>query len=414
MLLKSIDIQGFKSFADKTHLQFGKGITAVVGPNGSGKSNISDAVRWVLGEQSTKSLRGASMEDVIFLGSDTRRAQGFAEVTLTIDNSDRSLNFDNDTVAVTRRYYRSHESEYLINGVSVRLRDVNELFMDTGLGRDGYSMIGQGKIDSIVGAKPNERRDIFEEASGISRYRYRKIEAERKLSQAEDNLVRLNDIFAELQSRIGPLKHQSEKAEKYLKFREEKKELEIGLWLNALDNFKDTLRNHERKITVAQDEYDDINKKLGEIAEGQEKLLEQNAFFNSAIEQKRRRSQELEEEATRKEGEIAVVENTILHNNQNIERVRFEIDGLKESDVTASENIKAEKEKLQSRQQKLLDTNKLISDTTEELNGLIKESEGISNRIEELVLSLNDISAKATEEQVRSVSASTALEVATV
>ena len=410
MLLKSIDIQGFKSFADKTHLQFGKGITAVVGPNGSGKSNISDAVRWVLGEQSTKSLRGASMEDVIFLGSDTRRAQGFAEVTLTIDNSDRSLNFDNDTVAVTRRYYRSHESEYLINGVSVRLRDVNELFMDTGLGRDGYSMIGQGKIDSIVGAKPNERRDIFEEASGISRYRYRKLEAERKLSQAEDNLVRLNDIFAELQSRIGPLKHQSEKAEKYLKFREEKKELEIGLWLNALDNSKDTLRNHERKITVAQDEYDGINKKLGEIAEGQEKLLEQNAFFNSAIEQKRRRSQELEEEATRKEGEIAVVENTILHNNQNIERVRFEIDGLKESDVTASENIKSEKEKLQSRQQKLLDTNKLISDTTEELNGLIKESEGISNRIEELVLSLNDISAKATEEQVRSVSASTALE----
>ncbi len=161
MLLKSINIQGFKSFADKTQLLFGKGITAVVGPNGSGKSNISDAVRWVLGEQSTKSLRGSSMEDVIFIGSDTRRAQGFAEVTLTIDNTDRSLNFDNDTVAVTRRYYRSHESEYLINGISVRLRDVNELFMDTGLGRDGYSMIGQGKIDSIVGAKPQERRDIF-------------------------------------------------------------------------------------------------------------------------------------------------------------------------------------------------------------------------------------------------------------
>ncbi len=410
MLLKSIDIQGFKSFADKTHLQFGKGITAVVGPNGSGKSNISDAVRWVLGEQSTKSLRGASMEDVIFLGSDTRRAQGFAEVTLTIDNTDRSLNFDNDTVAVTRRYYRSHESEYLINGVSVRLRDVNELFMDTGLGRDGYSMIGQGKIDSIVGAKPNERRDIFEEASGISRYRYRKIEAERKLGQAEENLVRLNDIFAELESRIGPLKHQSEKAEKYLKFRDEKKELEIGLWLNALDNSKDTLRNHERKITLVRDQYDETNKKLGEIAEGQEKLIEQNAFFNSAIEQKRRRSQELDEEATRKEGEIAVVENTILHNNQNIERIRFEIDGLNESDVNARDNIKAEQEKLSQRQQKLSDTNLLINNVTEELNGLIAESEGYSRKTEELVLALNSLSAQSTEEQVKSVSASTALE----
>ena len=172
MLLSSIQIQGFKSFADKTTLKFGRGITAVVGPNGSGKSNISDAVRWVLGEQSTKSLRGQSMEDVIFSGTALRRPHGFCEVTLNIDNSDRSLNFDNDFVSVTRRYYRSHESEYLINNVTVRLKDVHELFMDTGLGRDGYSMIGQGKIDSIISSKSSERRDIFEEASGISKYRY--------------------------------------------------------------------------------------------------------------------------------------------------------------------------------------------------------------------------------------------------
>ena len=204
MYLKSIEIQGFKSFADRTVLRFGKGVTAVVGPNGSGKSNISDAVRWVLGEQSTKNLRGQSMEDVIFSGTADRRPHGFAEVTLVIDNTDRSLGFDNDEVAVTRRYYRSHESEYLINKAVVRLKDVHELFMDTGLGRDGYSMIGQGKIDNIVSSKSDERRDIFEEASGISRYRYRKIEAERKLALADDNMIRLKDIMSELESRVGP------------------------------------------------------------------------------------------------------------------------------------------------------------------------------------------------------------------
>ena len=194
MLIKSVDIQGFKSFADRTKLNFSKGLTAVVGPNGSGKSNVSDAVRWVLGEQSTKQLRGQSMEDVIFSGTDKRKGHGFCEVTINFDNKDRALSFDNDTVSVTRRYYRSHESEYLINGNFVRLRDVHELFMDTGLGRDGYSMIGQGKIDNIVSSKSHERRDIFEEASGISRYRYRKEESERKLKLAEENLLRLKDI----------------------------------------------------------------------------------------------------------------------------------------------------------------------------------------------------------------------------
>ena len=178
MLLKSLEIQGFKTFPDKTKLTFDKGMTAVVGPNGSGKSNISDAIRWVLGEQSPKSLRCSKMEDVVFNGTDIRKRQGFAEVTLTIENKDRVLPFDGDTVAVTRRYYRSGESEYLINKASVRLKDINELFMDTGLGRDGYSMISQGKIDSIVASKSEDRREIFEEAAGISRYRYRKIEAE--------------------------------------------------------------------------------------------------------------------------------------------------------------------------------------------------------------------------------------------
>lgn len=198
MVLKSLEIQGFKSFPDKTKIQFGQGLTAVVGPNGSGKSNISDAVRWVMGEQSTKNLRGSKMEDVIFTGTKARRSQGFAEVSLVIDNSDKTLEIDSDEVVITRKYYRSGESEYMINRTNVRLKDINELFMDTGLGRDGYAMVGQGRIAEIVQSKSDERREIFEEAAGISKYRYRKNEAERKLSSAEENLLRLMDILSEL------------------------------------------------------------------------------------------------------------------------------------------------------------------------------------------------------------------------
>ena len=216
MFLKYLELQGFKSFPDKTRLNFGRGMTAVVGPNGSGKSNISDAVRWVLGEQSTKALRGAKMEDVIFNGTALRHAHGFAEVRLCLDNSDRSLPVDNDEVVIARKYYRNGESEYRICEKVCRLKDVNELFMDTGLGRDGYSLIGQGKISEIVGAKPNQRREIFEEASGISKFRYRKEEAERSLVKADDNLLRLRDILAGLEERVGPLLEQSEKAKKFL------------------------------------------------------------------------------------------------------------------------------------------------------------------------------------------------------
>ena len=211
MLMKSLELQGFKTFPDKTTLQFEEGITAVVGPNGSGKSNISDAMRWVLGEQSVKTLRCSKMEDVIFSGTPARKPVGYAEVTLTLDNTGRELNFDGDTVAITRRYYRSGESEYLINKAAVRLRDIHELFMDTGLGRDGYSIIGQGKIDSIVAARSEDRREIFEEAAGISRFRYRKEEAERRLDKAEENLLRLRDIVSELEGRIAPLRNSRKK-----------------------------------------------------------------------------------------------------------------------------------------------------------------------------------------------------------
>ena len=228
MLLKSLEIHGFKAFPDKTVLSFGQGMTAVVGPNGSGKSNISDAIRWVLGEQSTKSLRGSKMEDVIFNGTAQRKPVGFAEVSLVIDNRSRKLDFDADDVKVTRRYYRSGESEYLINNATVRLKDVQMLFMDTGLGRDGYSIIGQGRIGDIVASKSEERREIFEEAAGISKYRYRKNEAERRLKSTEENLLRLRDILQELEERVGPLAQQAEKAKKFLEYAGEKR-----IWKSA-------------------------------------------------------------------------------------------------------------------------------------------------------------------------------------
>ena len=216
MYLKSLEVQGFKSFPDKTLIRFGDDITAIVGPNGSGKSNISDAILWVMGEQSTKTLRGAKMEDVIFGGTQKRAAVGFAEATLTLDNSDRALSYDADEVMVTRRYYRSGDSEYYINKQSARLRDIHEMFMDTGLGREGYSNIGQGRIDEILSLKSADRREIFEEAAGISKYRHRKEETERKLQHTEDNLLRIGDKVSELELQLEPLRQQSEKAKRYL------------------------------------------------------------------------------------------------------------------------------------------------------------------------------------------------------
>ena len=229
MRLKNIEMQGFKSFADKIYLDFNSGITAIVGPNGSGKSNISDAIRWVMGEQSVKSLRGSRMEDVIFAGTEKRKALGFAEVTLTLDNTDGYFSLNFPEITVTRRVYRSGDGEYYINKTLCRLKDIHELFMDTGLGRDGYSIIGQGKIDSILSTKSEDRRQIFEEAAGISKYKYRKLEAERKLVQTVDNLTRVKDILSELEGQLGPLERQSEKAKRYLILRDELRGIDIAV-----------------------------------------------------------------------------------------------------------------------------------------------------------------------------------------
>lgn len=245
MYLKHLEIQGFKSFPDRTIVSFGHDITAIVGPNGSGKSNISDAIRWVMGEQNSRSLRGQKMEDVIFGGTEKRAQVGFAEATLVLDNSDRAIRYDADELVITRRYYRSGESEYYINRQSVRLRDINELFMDTGLGREGYSNISQGRIDEILSVKSTDRREIFEEAAGISKYRHRKEETERRLANTEDNLLRIGDKISELELQVEPLREQSEKAKKFLAYRDELKGYEVALWLHTLDKLSATARKAE-------------------------------------------------------------------------------------------------------------------------------------------------------------------------
>ncbi len=373
MLLRSLEIQGFKTFPDKTKLEFDKGITAVVGPNGSGKSNISDAIRWVLGEQSAKALRCSKMEDVVFNGTDKRKKTGYAEVTLTIDNSDRTLPFDGNTVAVTRRFYRSGDSDYLINKASVRLKDIHELFMDTGLGRDGYSMISQGKIDSIVASKSEDRREIFEEASGISRYRYRKTEAERKLAQTEENLLRLRDILTELEERVGPLGRQAEKAKAYLEYAKEKEGLEIALWLNTIERSSTMLREQQDKITVAQAQHEAAVKALEEIEKENEDIYAEKGVISAQMDEVRRINAGIETEVSEIRAKISVEENNIKHTLDAVERLNGE---LKLID-SESDNVKTE---IEEKQKKLAQLELSHEEETASFNETtIKLSEIIEN-----------------------------------
>ena len=331
MYLKSLELQGFKSFPDKITLTFDEGLTAVVGPNGSGKSNIGDAVRWVLGEQSTKELRGKSMEDVIFSGTKTRKPMGFASVTLTIDNSDHALSDPEPEVAVTRKLYRSGDSEYLINGKNVRLKDINELFMDTGLGRDGYAIIGQGRIAEIVGAKSNERRDIFEEAAGVSKFRYRKQEAERRLQAAQDNLLRLTDITSELESRIGPLKSQAEKAEKYLVLAGERRKLEVSFWVYRLS--KQTVQLQSLSDTYLQltAEYENLQSDLQRAEEQRELAFQDMQQATVDIETLQNKIVASEQENANVTAGIAVCQNEISHSNEKIRSLEQQLSELSDS-----------------------------------------------------------------------------------
>ena len=326
MYLKALEIQGFKSFPEKTVLSFGEDITAIVGPNGSGKSNISDAVRWVMGEQSTRALRGGKMEDVIFGGTAKRKQLGFAEVSLVLDNAGRLFDMEESEIVVTRRYYRSGESEYYINRRSVRLKDVNELFMDTGLGREGYSIIGQGRIDEILSQKSADRREVFEEAAGISRFRHRKEEAERKLERTAENLVRITDKIDELELQVEPLRHQSEKAKRFLILRDELRGLEISLWLEQLEKIR------AAAIKLLSD-YENALRQKEEIRQAVETLYAAAEEFSAQMRGKDMEAEEIrftmmqrEADANGLENSIAVLKANIQNNLENTNRIRRELD----------------------------------------------------------------------------------------
>lgn len=410
MILKALEMQGFKSFPDKTVLKFNKGITAVVGPNGSGKSNISDAVRWVLGEQSTKTLRGSKMEDVIFSGTDVRKAKGFAEVTLRLDNTDRSLNKDSDEVSVTRRYYRSGDSEYLVNGESARLRDVNELFMDTGLGRDGYSIVGQGKIADMVSPKASERRDMLEEAAGISHFRYRRGDAIKRLAQAEENLVRLRDILSELESRVGPLKAQSEKAQKFIVLAGERKNLEIGIWLNTIDKTGEKMRDQEHKIEIAEASHKEAQDELSKIGEMIDKAADGTRDINIKLEEIRNSASGFEEKLSDIDSQIKVAENSILHNNETIERINRDKAAENETEQNIDAAVSAARDCIQKAEEQIADATRQMDELSKQEETYRLNSSEFSDRAAALSGEISALSVRLADCRVTAETANSSIE----
>ncbi len=410
MILKSITMQGFKSCPEKTVLQFNKGITGVVGPNGSGKSNISDAVRWVLGEQSTKSLRGSKMEDVIFSGTKFRKATGFAEVTLCLDNTDRTLGKDSDEVSITRRFYRSGDSEYKINGENVRLRDINELFMDTGLGRDGYSMVSQGKIAELISSKSGERREMFEEAAGISHFRYKRHDALKRLSHAEENLVRLRDILTELESRVGPLKTQSEKAQKFLVLAEERKNLEIGIWLHNIEKTQEKLKEQDRKIDIASVQYKDAQRQLEEIEQKMNDIIEKTREINVKIEEVRSSTSHFEEQAAELEAQAKVYENSILHNKESIERLEKDKLLANQDDLDIDTQVNETEEQKKKSQLGLEESNKKLQEQIAEIEKLQVENNEFATVAADLAKEISLLTVSLADNRIISETANSQIE----
>ena len=411
MRLKALEMQGFKSFPDKTVFNFNHGMTAVVGPNGSGKSNIADAVRWVLGEQSTKNLRGAKMEDVIFGGTKIRKPLGFAEVTLRLDNTDRSLNnCDKDDVSVTRRYYRSGESDYMLNGTVVRLRDIHELFMDTGLGRDGYSHVSQGRIADLISSKSGQRREMLEDAAGISHFRYRRNDANRKLEQAEENMVRLRDILSELENRVGPLKTQSEKAQKFLVLADEKKELEIGLWLHTIETSKLKLKEHEDKFSIAQAQYDSIEAALNVIENETEEIIAKSQDITVRIDNIRQNATSYEERAVHIDGEISVEKNTIEHNNQTIERIRRDMNDAADSEKGLEKEISDAMKEIEELLSEIAAKKKELDSASADIAVAKDENTEFSDKIAEISQQITEITNKVAEKRIEETTANSSIE----
>ena len=390
MYLKRLEMQGFKSFADKTVLEFMPGITSVIGPNGSGKSNVSDAIRWVLGEQSMKSLRGTKSEDIIFSGTQNRKSLGFAEASLIFDNSDGKLPVEYTEVTVTRKIYRSGESGYFINKTPCRLKDVLELFMDTGIGKDGYSIIGQGKIDEILSNKSEDRRHIFEEAAGIVKYRVRKAESEKKLEHTKLNLMRINDILSEIELNIEPLKNQAEKAKKYLNLREELKDIEVGLFVYNINSYKEKLQKiiEDKEVLESQNnESQETMKKIGELKEALKKEIDE---ITLNIENTQNLGLESEKEKERLNSEINITKERIANNKDNFERYDIEIKEIKErieeleeekkTKLEKKDNLFSNKEKFQK---ELEEKEKELEELTKKLSSKELEIEEKKKKVEE-------------------------------
>ena len=413
MVFKELEIQGFKSFPDKVKITFDAGVTGVVGPNGSGKSNLSDAVRWVLGETSSRQLRAAGkMEDVIFGGTRRRSAMGFASVRLTLDNTGHTLDVDADEVTIGRKYYRSGDSEYTINGQVCRLRDVYELLLDTGIGRDGYSVIGQGRIAEIVAAKSSERREIFEEACGIAKYRYRKTEAERRLAAAGENLERLRDILGELESRVGPLERESAKAQKFLELSEQRKTLEVTLWTDSVHRARDTVRQQVRDYETAQADYERFDGEAKAAEQEAEEIRMQAQQLTIAVERLNGDIRSITEQISGSDSRIAVLENDILRNEESIASLRSEIEAGEQDGAEADAALqrhRAVAAKMEAEGEKLAAE---IDALNAELEQLADASNASGARKDTLRAEITDLTAKRTEVQVAQAAAEAAEETA--
>lgn len=394
MRLKNIEMQGFKSFADKIYLDFNSGITAIVGPNGSGKSNISDAIRWVMGEQSVKSLRGSRMEDVIFAGTEKRKALGFAEVTLTLDNTDGYFSLDFPEITVTRRVYRSGDGEYYINKTLCRLKDIHELFMDTGLGRDGYSIIGQGKIDSILSTKSEDRRQIFEEAAGISKYKYRKLEAERKLVQTVDNLTRVKDILSELEGQLGPLERQSEKAKRYLILRDELRGIDIAVSIINIDRIKEESAKLSQDLELLNAQIAEIAASLEETDSAISEMYSELTMLDEQAEKINSDERDLLFKISESEKESGILRNDAEHNKDNIDRLKAEILNISESTKVIESDIKQHKSKLEELGRESVQNKSEIEEITALISAANIETSEKGGALESLKSRIMDITAK--------------------
>ncbi|NLI58423.1 MAG: chromosome segregation protein SMC [Clostridium sp.] len=396
MHLKRLEVQGFKSFAEKIVLEFNSGITAVVGPNGSGKSNISDAIRWVLGEQSAKTLRGGKMEDVIFAGTEHRKPLGFAEVSLCFDNLDKALPIDYSEVIVTRRVYRSGESEYKINKTNCRLKDITELFLDTGIGKDGYSIIGQGRVDEILSTKSEERRHIFEEASGIMKYKLKKQEAEKKLEMTRQNLLRINDIITELESQLEPLKEQSDKAKRYLSLRENLKELEVTVYVENISKLKSKMKEIENDYSSVKNHIDTESKKLEEITMLNQKNAHILKDIDEKLESSKKKYYSLEGNLEKCNSEIKLNEEKKNNLKANINRLDDEIDEINKKIKELDNEEELRKEKVCYLKERYLEYTEKLDEYNKKLQAVLdnlSEDEKYIEKLKENIMNRLDIQA---------------------